>query len=342
MEALKKEWTLRIPELAGKEIVSIYFGGGTPSLLGAEYINEILQWIQGDIGYHSSSTEITLEANPENITIQLMHAYSVAGINRISIGVQTLSNALLKRLERQHDAQKAIDAVLHTHAAGLQNISIDLMYDLPHQTLKIWEETLAQAGKLPIKHLSLYNLTIEPHTTFFKQRGQLEKIMPDPETSLHMYEMAQDMLAVQHLDQYEISAFAHKGFHSQHNTGYWSARPFLGFGPSAFSYWKGMRFCNVANLNRYAQQLNEGLFPVDFEEKLEHAASLRELFAIRIRMIEGVNLEIFEREHAPLDAETKNTIEELKAKGYLEQRESTVSLTKQGVMFYDSVAVDLI
>lgn len=342
MEGLEKEWLLRVPQLRSKEIVSIYFGGGTPSLLGAEYIHHILQWIQRDIGYNPSAAEITLEANPENITPQLMYEYAQAGINRVSIGIQTLSDVLLKKLERQHGAQKAIDAVLHTEAAGLKNITIDLMYDLPNQTLDIWEETLTKVRELPIKHLSLYNLTIEPHTTFFKQRDQLQKIVPDPETSLLMYKMAQEMLAERHLYQYEISAFAHEGFQSRHNTGYWTARPFLGFGPSAFSYWEGARFRNVPNLNRYAQQLKEGIFPVDFEEKLDPQASLRELLAIRLRMIQGVDLAAFEKAHGLLADETLNNIENLKKKGYIEQTGNNIHLTQQGILFYDTVAVELV
>jgi oxygen-independent coproporphyrinogen III oxidase len=342
MEALEKEWHMRVPYLTGHEIVSIYFGGGTPSLLGPERIHTIIEWIKRDIGFNPQKTEITLEANPENISRQLMHKYAQAGINRVSIGIQTLSDSLLKKLERQHGAQKAIEAVLNTADAGLSNITIDLMYDLPNQTLDIWTETLAQVRELPIKHLSLYNLTIEPHTTFFKHCEQLQKALPDPETSLQMYERAQNMLSECGLMQYEISAFAKEGYSSLHNTGYWTARPFLGLGPSAFSYWKGKRFRNIAHLNRYAEMLNESKFPLDFEEELDSQASLRELFTIRIRMKEGVHLADFERRHGRLDPETRSMIEKLQQQGYLEQDSNVVRLSKKGILFYDSVAVDLI
>lgn len=342
MEALEIEWRLRLPDLQGKDIVSIYFGGGTPSLLGPEYINAILHWVQRDIGYHPNTTEITLEANPENITLQLMRNYAQAGINRVSIGIQTLSDALLKKLERQHNAQKAIDAVLSTKEAGLGNITVDLMYDLPYQTLEIWEETLDKVCELPIRHLSLYNLVIEPHTTFFKQRNELQKIVPDPEASLRMYAMAQEKFAESGLNQYEISAFAHEGYQSRHNTGYWTGRPFLGFGPSAFSYWKGARFRNVANLSRYAQQLKEDIFPIDFEEALAPQASIRELLAIRIRLLEGVDIAAFEKAYGPLDPETLDSIENLKKNGYIRQHLNTLHLTQQGILFYDTVAVELI
>ena len=342
MQALEKEWLLRLPQLFENEIISIYFGGGTPSLLGAPYIHQILQWIQRDVSFDKNSVEITLEANPENITVQLMREYAHAGINRISIGIQTLSEPLLIKLERQHSAQKAIDAVLNTSEAGIENITVDLMYDLPHQTLDIWKETLTRVCQLPIKHLSLYNLIIEPHTAFFKERDYLQKILPDPDTSLRMYEMAQTILAERQLNQYEISAFACEGFQSKHNSGYWTARPFLGLGPSAFSYWEGSRFRNVAHLNRYAQQLNAGILPVDFEEKLDPQASLKELLTIRIRMMDGVDLNAFQNSYGRLDADTLGSLDKLKEEGYIDQMSNIIQLTKQGILFYDTVATELI
>lgn len=342
MEALEKEWILRSSFLQGSKLVSLYFGGGTPSLLGPEYLNKILQWVQKDIGYDSSATEITLEANPENITPELMRAYAQCGVNRVSIGIQSLSETLLKKLERQHGAKKAIDAVWATHDAGLENLTVDLMYDLPYQTLEIWKETVNRVCELPIKHLSLYNLTIEPHTTFFKYRQQLQKEIPEPEISLQMYEYAQETFEHHQLTQYEISAFAKRGYQSQHNTGYWTGRPFLGLGPSAFSYWNGIRFRNVANLNQYAQRLQDGIFPIDFEEKLETQASLRELLAIRIRLLQGVDLNAFENEKGLLDRETFNSIESLKKEGYLKQESQVLKLTKSGILFYDTVAAELI
>ena len=271
-----------------------------------------------------------------------MQEYAHAGINRISIGIQTLSEPLLIKLERQHSAQKAIDAVLNTSEAEIENITVDLMYDLPHQTLDIWKETLTRVCQLPIKHLSLYNLIIEPHTAFFKERDYLQKILPDPDTSLRMYEMAQTILAERQLNQYEISAFACEGFQSKHNSGYWTARPFLGLGPSAFSYWEGSRFRNVAHLNRYAQQLNAGILPVDFEEKLDPQASLKELLTIRIRMMDGVDLNAFQNSYGRLDADTLGSLDKLKEEGYIDQMSNIIQLTKQGILFYDTVATELI
>jgi oxygen-independent coproporphyrinogen-3 oxidase len=337
MEAFKLEWESLISFIAGKEIVSIYFGGGTPSLLGAEAIGTILDWT----GKRNDGIEITLEANPENISKHLMQDYKDAGVNRVSIGIQTLDNQLLKLIGRLHSSQKAIESVYNTFDAGIHNISIDLMYDLPSQNLTMWENTLNQVTNLPITHLSLYNLTIEPHTVFFKQQESIKKLIPDEETSLEMYEMATHILN-EKLTQYEISAFSAPGKQSHHNVGYWVGRPFFGLGPSAFSYYDNKRFRNVANLSRYHKQLLGGKSPIDFEEELEVSSRLRELLAINLRLCEGVNLVKFQEKNGILDSETIHTLKKLDADGFIERTGDNVSLTRRGILFYDTVAVEII
>lgn len=337
MIGLEKEWLLRKPQLRNKSIATVYFGGGTPALIGPEAIARILDWIQPD-----PSTEITLEANPENVTEELMRGYKKAGINRVSIGIQTLDASLLTTLGRLHRPQKAIEAVLTTHAAGIDNISIDLMYDLPGQNLGQWENTLNQTGKLPIRHLSLYNLTIEPHTVFFKKERQLRSMMPDEEASLTMYQNAIAYLESIGLMQYEISAFAQEGFASKHNSGYWTGREFLGFGPSAFSYWGGTRFRNIANLNKYSRGLEEGQFPLDFTETLEPEARRRELLAIRLRLKEGVKLSEFEKEWGKLEPSIHHDLQRVINEGLLFSNSDIFKLTPRGVLCYDTVAAELI
>ena len=341
MDGLALEWQMRLPSLEGKRIVSIYFGGGTPSLLGAERIGIILSWIRQAFPL-KSDTEITLEANPENISLPLMQAYRDVGINRVSIGIQTLDNRLLQTLTRQHDAQKGLQAVHYTAEAGIRNISIDLMYDLPGQDLVAWENTLKQAVELPITHLSLYNLTMEPHTVFFKKQDLLQKIIPDEDTSLKMYEMAIELLDKGKLTQYEISAFSRDNLYSRHNVGYWTARPFLGFGPSAYSYWEGKRFRNVCNLSRYCKALSEQESPVDFEEELDPAAKLRELFVIQIRLREGINLQDFQEKNGSIAFETLRSLEDLSKQGLICLSSTHASLTKRGILFYDTIASELI
>ncbi len=329
LSALKREFALRAPL---QKPLSIYFGGGTPSLLPPDTIAEILSWIP-----HDKEIEITLEANPENVTPSGMQAFKQAGINRVSIGVQSLDDSLLNALERKHGAQKAIDSVLATKASGIDNISIDLMTEIPLQQERSWERTLHSVETLPINHLSLYNLTIEPHTSFYKKKNEIEKKIPSSEASLAMLEFAVEKLQSFGLKRYEISAFAQEGFESIHNSGYWTGRPFLGFGPSAFSYIDGKRFRNTANLNRYCEALEKGIFPIDFEEELPQSAKIKELLAIRLRLIKGAPLSEF-----ALPQETTSTIQQLITSNLLKLQRGILSLTERGMLFYDTVAEEII
>lgn len=341
LEGFHLEWQLLQPFLEGKRVVTLYFGGGTPSLFGPSRLASLLEWIRISIALLPSA-EITLEVNPENVTPTLMQAYAAAGINRVSLGIQTLDADLLKLLGRLHGPEVAKQAVHAVYQAGIRNISIDLMYDLPKQTLAHWESTLEQVQTLPIHHLSLYNLTIEPHTLFFKKQAELRPWLPDEDTSLAMYEMAIQCLEDSGLRQYEISAFAQPGFESQHNTGYWTGRPFLGLGPSAFSYWQGKRFRNVAHLNRYCAAVKKRRLAIDFEEELDPDAQRRELFVIQLRLRQGVAWKAFIKKYGTFDSETQANIERLIAEGYLDKKNNHLVLTKRGVLFYDTVATELI
>ena len=335
-EGFQLEWERWTSTISQYSIPSVYFGGGTPALFGPERIAALIKTIHV-AGKLDPQAEITLEANPENITYELMDAYRKAGINRVSIGVQSLSDELLKVLTRTHGAQKALDAVQACHAAGIKNISIDLMYDIPHQTSDQWNETLEKTVALPITHLSLYNLTFERHTVYFKKQQWLKKAVPNEELSLQMYKNAVDKFEQSGLHRYEISAFARAGNYSRHNVGYWTGRQFLGFGPSAFSYYDGKRFRNVSNQSKYIKALKENLSPIDFEEELDPAAKARELFVIRMRLKEGCDLNQF-----ALDPETLKTVNRLISEGYLEQQTQQVKLTDKGILFYDTVASELV
>lgn len=343
MKGLYLELQSVLPELHDKKIASIYFGGGTPYLLGAKRIGEILNWVSSKLSFEKDKIEITLEANPEDIDFEGMQAYRQEGINRISIGLQTLDDQLLNSLGRLHSSNKGIAAVEMTQAAGIDNISVDLMYDLPGQTVSSWYKTLEAVRLLPITHLSLYNLTIEPHTQFFKNKDRLSKIIPDEQASLSMYEAAVATCEEMGLQQYEISAFAKEGRFSQHNVGYWTARPFLGLGPSAFSYWHKKRYRNVANLSKYLKSLAEGISPVDFSEALDLYAHRRELLAVEMRLRQGVDLNNFQQRHGSLGAQTVQTLQELIREGFLDDNHGTrIMLTKKGTLFYDSVAAEII
>lgn len=325
------------------ELVSIYFGGGTPALLEPSEMESILDQVRRFLPFDTSTTEITLEANPETLSEEWTKRFINAGINRLSIGVQTFDDKLLKILGRTHDRSKAIEAVEMAYHCGISNISIDLMYDLPGQSFEQWDETLKCAALLPISHLSLYNLTIEPHTAFFKIKESLCKQVPDEESSAKMYLHAVESLESAGLMQYEISAFCRGGMQSKHNVGYWTARPFLGFGPSAFSYWDHKRFRAVTHLNRYLHALRNGLAPIDFTEELEPYRRRRELLAIGLRLSCGVDKNRFEALHGAWDEETEVVLLRLIEEGLLEKNGSVFKLMyPKGFLFYDTVASAII
>lgn len=325
---LKKEWDARKQSIEQHNLVSIYFGGGTPYLYGAEEIDAILQRASPN-----STVEITLEANPENMDENTLRSYFDIGINRLSIGVQSFSDPLLNKLTRTHSAKKAIDSILLAEEIGFQNISIDLMYEIPYQTFDDWKASLDVAASLPISHLSLYNLTIEPHTQYYKRKEELAKNLPDNETGTEMYLEAIRSMETAGLKQYEISAFAKEGCQSLHNSGYWKGRDFLGFGPSAFSYFNNKRFRNIANLSKYCTLDN----PVDFVDELNQEERLRELFVIHLRLREGVSLN---QKNCPKDL--YKTLERLSHEGFVTLAPNHAKLTQKGMLFYDTVASELI
>ncbi len=329
-QALQKEWELRAPLLKGVEIPSIYFGGGTPSLYSPQAMAEIISWIKP-----SKDCEITLEANPENASLELFAQFHAIGINRLSIGVQSLHDETLKTLGRGHSAARAKEAIFAARDAGFDNISIDLMLETPGQTKASLQSTLDQLIDLPISHLSLYNLTFEEGTPFHRKRKELLQLIPKEQECLDFLRMTVSQLEQIGLKRYEISAF---GRPSNHNVGYWTARPFLGFGPSAFSYWNGARFRNAADLKRYAERLDQGEDPVDFREELPYPRNICELLAIRLRVLEGVNLSVL----GEIPSETRNALKKLQQIGWLENSGDHWQLTEQGRLFYDSVAECLV
>lgn len=337
IEALKKEWILRSHEAKDLFLESVYFGGGTPALLSPKKFEEVLSLLP-----LRENIEITLEANPENLTKELLLDFRKVGINRLSIGAQTFDDELLPLLGRTHSAKKIIDATRSALKAGFENISIDLMYDLPHQTLTSWQKTLKVATGLPIHHISLYNLTIEPYTPFFKNKKRLEPYLPTPEHSLAMYQNAQEHLSKNGFEPYEISAFARPGHTSHHNIGYWTARPFLGLGPSAFSFWKNVRFRNVAHLNKYLKALDQEILPTDFVDEIDKEARQRELLAVEIRLRQGVHLSQFQARHGTISPELCESIKTVIKHGWVHQKDDFLFLTQEGILFYDSVAVELI
>lgn len=333
---------MRMEALRGKRIVSLYFGGGTPTKITAEEYAPLFAALYNSFLEIDPDCEITLEANPEDVSFERMKSYRALGFNRVSIGLQSLQPSELITLGRNHSAERAVEALHAVEGAGFKQISVDLMFELPGQTLTSWQQTLGSLSLLPITHLSLYNLTIEPRTLFFKHRSTLEPQRPSDEERLEMLQYAIDYLPTIGLERYEISAFARNNAYSRHNTGYWIGRPFFGIGPSAFSFFEGERFSNYAHLGRYLETVNRGSLPVDFKERLPYPQNLQELLAVELRLCEGIDLARFTQRNGPLPESFDSTCEILVERGWIEKIGSQIRLTPEGQLFYDSVAVALI
>ena len=329
LRSIRKEWESKQDLL--DEVTTLYFGGGTPSLLSEQELEELFLIFPSTLG------EITLEANPEDVTYPKFCFLKELGINRISLGAQSFSNERLSAIGRNHTAEDTIRAVEICKKAGFDNISIDLMYDLPNQTFTEWQTTVAQAIQLPITHLSLYNMTFEPGALYFKDRHALKQLLPNGEVSTKMLLHAIAVFESSGLKRYEISAFAKEGFCAQHNTSYWTAKPFLGIGPSAFSYYEGSRFKNSSHFPKWQAQVDSGLDCIEFEEQLAYPDNVHELFVVQLRLLAGVNLSEFD-----LPEQTLQKVSQLIDGGYLKKESHFLSLTERGTLFYDTVASELI
>lgn len=319
-----------------KKALSIYFGGGTPSILNSNQLKSILDNFDFD-----TECEITIEANPEIITKEKAKQLKSIGFNRVSLGAQSFDEnilAILGRKTSKDDIKRSIDYFLE---AGIENISIDLMYEVPTQTLSSWEDTLNTAASLPIKHISLYNLTIEPKTNFFRQRHKLKKLTCSPEIGAKMFKLAIQKLRSFGFSHYEISAFAKKTYESKHNTGYWTGRDFIGFGPAAFSFLEGKRFKNVSDLQSYAKGVLTNK-TIDFTEKLPYPRNIAELLAINLRLLKGVDLEKFQNKWGKIPQSFLEKLNKLTSQKLLKKHKERFSLTRRGLFLYDYIASEII
>lgn len=249
-EALLCEWNDRRKELIG-DVRTIYIGGGTPSMMSVESLERIIAAIRQEA---KDAQEVTMEANPGDITREKAQAWRAMGINRLSIGIQSFNDHLLQLVGRRHNSQQAIQAVKDAQAAGFDNISIDLMYALPDQTMAMWQEDISQALALGVQHISSYGLIYEEGTvlTTLLEHGIIEAV--DEEVEMQMYDYLVEQLTAHGYEHYEVSNFALPKRESQHNSSYWNDTPYLGLGAGAHSYNKTQRQWNISELDSYIEQ----------------------------------------------------------------------------------------
>ncbi len=270
---------------------TIYLGGGTPSQLTLEELSTLLQTVYDN--YDCAVEELTMEVNPEDLSADYLKGLKSFGISRLSIGIQSFNDADLKRINRRHTAQKAIEMVRLAQQIGFDNISIDLIYGLPQQTLSGWKENIQQAIDLNVQHISAYSLTFEEGTMLTKMRDRGEIKEADEELSFEMFKLLRQTLSENGYVPYEISNFALPGYESKHNSSYWNYVPYLGVGPSAHSFDGQSRRWNIANSRLYISKMAEGDTYYNMET-LDNFTRYNEYVMTGLRKKEGVNIAVLE------------------------------------------------
>lgn len=337
LSALDRETMLRNADGEFHEqMETVFFGGGTPSLLSPSNIGEILRSLS--LRYQvDNRAEVTLETNPGTVDLRKLREFRAAGINRLSIGIQSFHEDDLRFLTRIHSADAARECVKNAAGAGFENVSVDLIFALPGQTMGRWESNLREAVALEPSHLSCYSLIVEPSTPLARLVETKQVTPLDPETDNELYQFTIDFLRQHGYEQYEVSNFARPGFQSLHNRNYWNHSNYLGFGPSAHSFWNGKRWWNIANVNGYAEKLESGILPVSGEETLSGEQLHDEEIFLGLRS-EGIDVAGFRRRHArDLVREHRMLVDELLATQLARYDGRRLRLTSKGYAVCDEI-----
>jgi oxygen-independent coproporphyrinogen-3 oxidase len=338
LEAICAEIAHQQNYLPTQVLQSIYFGGGTPSLLSMGELEKILSHIQQFFTF-DNDIEITLEANPDDINLQKLKDFRALGINRLSIGIQTFDEAALTYLNRAHNGQMAHTCLQQAQAAGFDNLTADLMYALPTVSFDRFRQDVSTlAVQYQIPHISIYGLTIEPNTVFGRK-----KVMPQPEEiAAQQFEYLMDFLRAEGYVQYEISNFGKPGYFAKHNSMYWRNVPYLGIGPSAHSFDGRRRQYNIANNALYAKALlHTNTLPATIEQ-LSPESRANELIMTGLRTIWGMNPAVIQQETGLLlGEEQQQAVQRFEKQQLLLQNDEVIILTQAGKLLADQLAADL-
>lgn len=341
VRALCRELEMRKEYLDKEPIETIYLGGGTPSQLEKKDFEDIFSYIYKAYPV-TSDAEITLEANPDDLTPEYIAMLRTLPFNRLSMGIQTFQEPILKLLQRRHTARQAIEAFQECRKAGFQNISIDLMYGLPGETSASWEQDLAQALSLHPEHISAYHLIYEEGTALWKLREQHKVEEADEDLSVSLFSALIDRLTTAGYDHYEISNFCLPGFHSRHNSSYWTEKKYLGCGPSAHSYDGISRQWNIASLDKYIAGITNDS-PVFEIEELDLYTRYNDFIITSIRTEWGMPLSRLQNEFGEklYNYCFRMANPHLK-QGTLEIKENTLKLTRKGIFISDGIMSDML
>ncbi|HEX6179967.1 MAG TPA: radical SAM family heme chaperone HemW [Chitinophagaceae bacterium] len=338
--ALLKEIVLQAGYLHGEKVDTVYFGGGTPSLLSTEELDVIMEALKSSFNI-SSEAEITLEANPDDLSANKLSDLKSAGVNRLSIGIQSFFEEDLRWMNRAHNASQSVVCIEQAHEAGFFNITIDLIYGTPGLTDEKWYDNVQRAIGFNIPHLSCYALTVEPKTALdhFIRTGKYTDV--DPEQQARQFLLLMEWMEAAGYEHYEISNFAKPGWRSKHNTAYWLGKKYLGLGPSAHSFNGVSRQWNIANNAMYIQSLQQGQLPFEKEE-LTVTQQLNEYIMTSLRTMEGLSIPYVAQHFGREISDTiMRSVKKHEEAGNVQWDGERLRLTRNGKLLADGIAADL-
>lgn len=344
VEYIKKEIDLYSDKGDQCSVKTIFFGGGTPSLIDGKYIYEIIEHIKKTFKADSIE-EITIECNPKTLDDEKLAIYIRSGVNRISLGLQTLNNKLLKSIGRIHSVEDFYETYSLVRKWGIENVNVDIMFNLPQQSLKDIEDTLKGIIDLGVEHISYYSLKLEENTPFYSLYNKEKLTLPDEETEREMYSRGIDILEENHYTHYEISNFAKKGYECKHNLIYWQVKPYIGLGLSAHSNMDGKRYGNVTSFKDYFEKIDLGVIPIEEEENIDDEMEMAEYMILGLRLMEGVDCQLFSQRFGKDVFELYGEkLVLLERQGLLDISEDrkNISLTKRGFDLSNQVFMELL
>ncbi|MBQ4815517.1 radical SAM family heme chaperone HemW [Bacillus pumilus] len=338
LAALEKEMQRTIEQKGEQELKTIFIGGGTPTSLTVSQLDQLMNSIHRVLKPSKNLVEFAVEANPDELSLEKLHVLKEAGVNRLSFGVQTFEDDLLKKIGRVHQKKDVLVSFERARDVGFDNISLDLMFGLPHQEKHHVMNSLETAFSLGAEHYSVYSLIVEPKTVFYNlmQKGKLH--LPPQEREAEMYELVMDEMERHGLHQYEISNYAKLGFESQHNLTYWSNEDYFGFGAGAHGYVDGIRNVNAGPVKHYLELIEQTGFPYKETHQVTKAEQIEEEMFLGLRKIEGVKSADFQAKYGTSpEALFPSVLEELEEKGLIVKDDIGIRLTRKGKLLGNEV-----
>lgn len=338
LAALEKEMQHTIEQKGEQELKTIFIGGGTPTSLTVSQLDKLMNSIHRVLKPTKNLIEFAVEANPDELSLEKLQVLKAAGVNRLSFGVQTFEDDLLKKIGRVHQKKDVLTSFERARAVGFDNISLDLMFGLPHQEKHHVMNSLETAFSLGAEHYSVYSLIVEPKTVFYNlmQKGKLH--LPPQEREAEMYELVMDEMERHGLKQYEISNYAKPGFESQHNLTYWSNEDYFGFGAGAHGYVDGIRNVNAGPVKHYLELIDQTGFPYKETHQVTKEEQIEEEMFLGLRKIEGVKSADFQAKYgAAPEALFSTVLEDLEEKGLIVKDDNGIRLTRKGKLLGNEV-----